>query len=325
MPSLTQHGSRVVYVAGLTAGVPDAVQAWLDEHPAQHSPDIYDALATLTGRQRPVALIVHIEAIDWQEMDFFEVAAHVSRETRVYVVGLDHHRSKIEAAVAKGARGFSSEDLAEDLARPAPGSQRAGVRDLLAGSLREATKRGVRATAGGRLRQAELVLVPTPAEHPVEERSEVDGVERSTCSVKQPPGLVSPAVPVSTEAGVEAGSSPPEPVREERPNVRLVGLVEETRPPAKPETSATPFPWSPSPSRPKRIPPASAGRGLPVNSVPPADATKATAAGESGVPAAASPARLTAPLPVELTADELAALMAKSSQSGSTSRQGRQG
>ncbi|HOW69636.1 MAG TPA: hypothetical protein PKY77_03465 [Phycisphaerae bacterium] len=325
MPSTTQHGSRVVYVAGLSAGVPDAVQVWLDEHPTQHSPDIYDALAALTGRQRPVALIVNLEAVDWQEMDFFDVAARVSRETRVYVVGLDHHRSKIEAAVAKGARRFSSEDLAEDLARPAPGSQRAGVGDLLAGSLREATKRGVRAAVGSRLRQTELVLVPRPAEGPVDERSEVDGGEPSTCSVKEGADLVSPPVPVSTEAGVEAGSVPAEPVREERPNVRLVGLVEEARPPAKPETSATPFPWSPSPSRPKRIPPASAGNRSPVQSAPPVDAAKSTSPGEPGVPSAASPARLATPLPVELTADELAALMAKSSESGSTSRQGRQG
>ena len=140
MPSTTQHGSRVVYVAGPSADLPDLIQAWLNEHPVQESKDIYDALAILTARQRPVALIVNIEAVDWHEMDFFDIAARLSRETRIYVVGQEYHRAKLDAAIASGARRFSPGDLADDLARPAPGSQRVGVRDLLAGSLRTPAK-----------------------------------------------------------------------------------------------------------------------------------------------------------------------------------------
>jgi len=330
MPSTTQHGSRVVYVAGLSADLPDLIQAWLNEHPTQQSHDIYDALATLTARQRPVALIVNIEAVDWQEMDFFDIAARTSRDTRIYVVGQDYHRVKLEAAIAKGARRFSADDLAEDLARPAPGSQRVGVRDLLAGSLGTIGRPAARQSAVPRMGRAELVLVPTFAEPTTEEPRPSVVRQPTASSTRSTPAAVPAPPPAPAQASIQTDlpqpePTPKEPATGERPNVRLVGPVEEeTHRTAEPEKPATPFPWAPSPSRPKRIPPASAGSRAAINDPQPPDpATPAPSV--SPVPAASGPTRTTAPLPVELTAEELAALMGKPSRPESTSIQGRQG
>lgn len=326
MPSTTQHGSRVVYVAGLSADLPDVVQAWLNEHSVPQSPDIYDALATLAGRHRPVALIVNIEAVDWQEMDFFDVATRIHRDTRIYVVGPDYLGAKMDAAVAKGAHRFSSEDLAEDLARPTPGSQRPGVRDLLAGSLRQATRRGVRPPATSRSGRADLVLVPTPSERPANERSEITSIATEVKPAHQPAASATAKAASPSEPLAEADASPPEPPRQDPPNVRLVGLTEErSRQPLEPEKPATPFPWAPSTARPKRIPPAPMTAKPAANDAQPSD-PDATAPTASAVPPESVPNRSTAPLPVELTADELAALIGKSSRLGSTSCQGeRQG
>ena len=52
-----QHDSRVVYVAGSARDFPEPVQEWLSQadHRAAASLNVYDALAGLTGRRRPVA------------------------------------------------------------------------------------------------------------------------------------------------------------------------------------------------------------------------------------------------------------------------------
>ena len=118
MPPSQRRGSRVVYVAGSARELPDQVQEWLSQAdtPAAASPNIYDALSLLAMGRRPAALIVYIEAVDWSEMEFFEHAARLSRETRLYVTGHDYQQAKLAEACARGARLFDPDELGDDIA-----------------------------------------------------------------------------------------------------------------------------------------------------------------------------------------------------------------
>jgi hypothetical protein len=118
MPSNRQRGSRVIYVAASARELPEDVQDWLSQgsNRAAASPNIYDALATLAVGKRPTtALIVSMAAVDWNELEFFDLVARVSRDTHVFVVGPPYEDAKIEAACARGAELFSAEKLDEAL------------------------------------------------------------------------------------------------------------------------------------------------------------------------------------------------------------------
>lgn len=228
MPASIQRSPRIMYVAGSARELPQEVRDWLAraENRAVAAPDIYEALAGLTKRQRPAALIVNIEAVDWEEMEFFDLAGRLSRDTSIYVTGHDHHRAKIEAALQRGARLFNPEDLAQDLARPAPGSQRVTPGDLLAGTI------GSFPQAPGR--QLHITLVPEDADQPQVAQSPVEA-----------------EVPLPAD---EAADNPP---------VRLVtpaDVEDETLAPADESDAAIPFPWAPNPNRPMRTPPAVAAQ-----------------------------------------------------------------
>ena len=269
MPASIQRSPRVLYVAGAARELPQEVRDWLAraENRAVAAPDIYEALASLTKRQRPAALIVNIESVDWEEMEFFDLAGRLSRDMNIYVTGHDHHRAKIEAALQRGARLFSPEDLAQDLARPAPGTQRVTPGDLLAGTIGSFPQ--------APSRQLHITLVPEDAD--------------------QPPAAQSPVEAETSARADETADNPP---------VRLVtpaDVEDDALSPTDDFNPATPFPWAPSPNRPRRTPPpvaAQAAAGQPRT--PPAEPPRQT-------PPAAAPR---GPSP-ELTPEELAALVGR--------------
>lgn len=221
MLASTQRGSRVLYVAGSTREFPADVQEWLGypENRAAASPNIHDALAAMAKRPQPTAIIVSIEAVDWEEMEFFDLAARIARDTTIYVAGHAHHQTKIEAAVQRGAKRFNTEDLAQELARPAPGSARTTPRELLAGTLRSFPHAPAR--------NLHVTLVP----------------EESSAVAHSKPEIAPPTPEVETP------DSPP---------VRLVtpaDTEDESIPPKDEFENPIPFPWAPAANRPKRTPP----------------------------------------------------------------------
>jgi len=308
MLSLKQHDARVVYVAGSAREFPASVQEWLSlpEHRAVASSNVYDALAGLTRRRRPVAIIVSIESVDWEELDFFDLAARLSRETSIYVTGHEHDRAKIEAALSRGARPFSAEELTQDLSRPAPGPHPPKTCDLFAGTLRTAPERLEPPADGGpesdsRVPAISALSISARSRSPESARAEQPAPERMG-----PP-----------EAPIEERATPP-------PSVRLVTPSEsdvDVEPPADHEPPI-PFPWAPSAARPKRTPPAAAGK----HTAEAHDAREARA--DSGAEAPGLQSEPSAPHPappsVELTAEELAALMGKPVQPRSATEQEQQ-
>lgn len=222
MPATTQRISRIIYVAGSAREFPADVQEWLSrgESRAIASPSIYDALACLSRRPRPVAILVSIEAVDWEEMEFFDQAARLSRDTTIYVTGHDHYRAKIEAALQRGARRFNIEDLNQDLSRPAPGTAPTSL-DLLAGTVRSFPQAPTRQLHVSRLLDEDL---PQPAAEIGQEPAEPSG----NAADEPPVRLVTPA---------DFDRDAIEPADELEPPI--------------------PFPWSPAPSRPRRTPPPS--------------------------------------------------------------------
>ncbi len=223
MITSSQRGSRVIYVAGSAREFPTEVQEWLarPENRAAALPSVYDALAELTRRPRPVAVLVSIEAVDWEEMEFFDLAARLSRDTSIYVAGHDHHRAKLDAALQHGARRFNAADLAHDLARPAPNLGRTTARDLLAGTLRSFPQ------AAGR--NLHVTLVPTES------------------APAEPPDPVT----VQPTPAVEDDSPQQPPVRLATP----IDIDDDSLKPPEEPNRAIPFPWAPAPNRPKRTPP----------------------------------------------------------------------
>ncbi len=266
------RGPRVIYVAGSARELPQEVRDWLGQagNRAAASPNVYDALALLAAGREPVAIVVNIDAVDWSEFDFFDHAARLSRETRIYVAGHEHQQAKVEAACARGAQVFTPEALSEDLDTTSATAAAAGPGGLLAGSLRS--------------------VYPQPQGTP----------ERSA-----PP-----------EAG-ETDEPPEEDRPPERPPVRLVTAGEPEDGDEAPVS--IPVPWAPSPDRPKRTPPKAPsrernrrGRFLAGPQRMPADA--GTHADETRAAPPAPPATGAVPplSPVELTPEELAALLGRS-------------
>ena len=300
-----KHDVRVVYVAGSARELPEPVQEWLSqaEHRAVSSSNVYDALANLTGRRKPVALIVSIESVDWEEIEFFDLAARLSRETSIYVAGHDHHRAKIEAALSRGARPFSAEELTQDLSRPAPGPHRPTTRDLLAGTLLTVPERGGLAASAGFGPDAGAPATSAP---PPPAPSTMAGPAQAE---QEAPDRRGPQ-----EAPIEEQAAPP-------PSVRLVqpSETEADLEPAADHEPPIPFPWAPSLNRPKRTPPTAAGKpATPAHDAQEARADSGTEApGVQSEPSASHPA----PPSVELTPEELAALIGKSAQPRSASEQ----
>lgn len=308
MPLGKQRGARIIYVAGSARELPDDVQEWLSrpEHPAVAAAGVYEALAMLSARRRPTALLVSMESVDWDELDFFEYAARISRSTPIYVIGGEHLRAKTEAALTRGARLFDAEALEGDLRQAMSASRHVTTRDLLAGALE-----AVHAESPAALRVAAGVRSTGTGDSTVVAGRSARGVwlgrpvpERPTAAPDdQDEEADAPALAADS---VLSGEDDRE--EEDRPVVRLVsrGEADEEAASGEQASSPIPFPWAPSANRPKRIPPSArvepskepdgaqaAGRGLVSGRA------EAGSAGSRPVP------------PVELTPEELAALVGK--------------
>lgn len=222
MPSPTQRGAHVIYVAESVREFPDAVRSWLalPENRAVASPGIHDALAMLATGARPRVLLVSMDVVDWNELEFFEHACRLSRETVIHVVGHDHHRDKIDAAVKLGARVFDADELSDEAAADPLRDDLSGPAGLLAGSLRT--------TPGG----------PGSSGSP----SDRSGLSRDADGDRPSVRLVPAAEVDSPEDGWGADAAASAPVE--------AAAVEEAD--DLPDVS---FPWSPSPRRPQRTPP----------------------------------------------------------------------
>jgi len=264
-PAPAPLAARVIYVAQSVREFPQEVQGWLSQpdNQARPSPGIYDTLALLAMGGRPAAIVVSIDAVDWNELEFFDHCARMSPRTQLYVAGSEHQRAKIEAARARGARPFDPDSLGEDLSAPVEAARPVGPSSLLAGSLRP--------------------LRPVSKD-------------------------ASPATPFPRKA-VEPDEDRP---AVERPAVRLVTPTDDEdldRP------VPIPVPWAPSPDRPKRTPPKRAPRNDDSPAAPEAARVQSVAPDESARTRQQH-------LPVELTAEELAALLGKSAETDPGSAKG---
>jgi hypothetical protein len=131
-------GTQILVTGCANRELPSEVKNWLRQNGERvlFSPHIYDTLAELTRGLKPRLLLVHVDALDWNELDFFTHAARLSRETRFYIIGPKHRDKKMEAACTRGARIFSPDQImdqpGEEIASP---TQKGNAGDLLAGSL----------------------------------------------------------------------------------------------------------------------------------------------------------------------------------------------
>lgn len=120
MPAARQRRAPLIYIAGSARELPPSMQEWLGRADvrAVASSGIYDVLALLARRKRFQAIVVHMDAVDWSEMDFFDHAARLSQGVPIYVVGQPHHAAKLEAACRRGAQPFDVDMLSERLKYP---------------------------------------------------------------------------------------------------------------------------------------------------------------------------------------------------------------
>jgi hypothetical protein len=133
-----QRGSPVIYVAASARELPSRLQDWLAEPTvrAVACPNVYDALATLARGAAPLALIISIDSIDWNELDFVSHALRVSPDTVVYVTEVSNQAGKVDAALALGARHLDLDALNELLELAPTSAPAPSPAGLLAGSLR---------------------------------------------------------------------------------------------------------------------------------------------------------------------------------------------
>lgn len=292
MSGAEQSGSRVIWVAGSLAELPDEVHAWLRQQGERASActNIYDALATLTIHPRPAALVVNIELVDWQEMEFFDWVAALGSETTVYVVGGQREQDKIDAALRRGARRFDTGSLTTDLDRSPSESRRPCIDDLLAGSLQL-----------DKPFPARFACYPRPVR--------ADSMPPAADKQLSPDESVKSAPPVTSA----------------KPSVRLVGSnkAEQEVGSAGDTDRPVPFPWAPAANRPKRIPPRSSAKKGNIPQESGEHDRQSSAEQINSVEEGGSVQSLS----VELTADELSALMnnnVKPPRSEGPSRRSRQ-
>ncbi len=297
MQTTRQRGGRIVYVAGSTRDFPEFVQAWLSQAHVRAiaSPHIYDALAMLTTHRRPDVLIVALEGVDWSEMEFFELARRVARDTPVYVTGGVYQEEKLRAALDRGALVFDPEHIAEDLARSEGHGTRLSTRELWSGIVAS-------------------MDAPRPEDAPSASRNEaVPPTEQQPETAAQPPAPERPeGMRLVHESPLEGAAEADE---------SLTGLsdsdqAERTSEPSDTSDLSIPFPWSPSPARPKRTPPQARS---PRPTDPPAETAPSIEPPDESEP----PPRGLNVGGIELTAEELAALMGRRPPGAPPPREGR--
>ena len=287
MPVVQERVSPVIYVAVSARELPGDVQDWLgrSETRAIASPHIYDLLAQLVRGKRFAAIIVSIQAVDWNEMEFFDLAARLAHHTPIYVAGLYQTRAKLEAACRRGARLFDPVGLAEASAAAA----------------------GMSALSPERIAHVPIFPpVPVAVEPPPTDRIEpqVERVVSKEAHDVVPQGLAPEATDIPADA-VDEPAAPTvsaiqlpaaiEPRPEVRQAFRLAPDSFEDR-----EERPVVFPWTVNPNRPRRTPPKPATSGV------------ATPSEESpSGPADAQAGKSTPMRSVRLTPEEIAALMEK--------------
>jgi hypothetical protein len=297
MQTTRQRGGRVVYVAGSTRDFPESVQAWLSQAHVRAiaSPHIYDALAMLTTHRRPDVLIVALEGVDWSEMEFFELARRVARDTTVYVTGGGHQQEKISSALERGALLFDPEHIAEDLARSERHETRLSTRELWSGIV-------------------EAMDAPRPDDAPPARRDET-----VPPSEQQPDSAARLQAPERREGMRLVHEIPCERATEADESLTETSASDEAEGTSEPSDTSDlsiPFPWSPSPARPMRTPPQA--RSPRPNDPPPETAPSTDPPDET-----APPQRGLNVGGIELTAEELAALMGRRPPGTPPSREGR--
>lgn len=311
MPVVSQRVSPVIYVAASARELPAEVQLWLGraENRAVASPHIYDMLAQLARGKRYSAIIVNIQSVDWNEMEFFDQAIRLSRNTPLFVVGTHPQRAKLEAACRRGAQMFDPlllhEEVAsrettqpEAVAPPAPPP----VRPILQEAPPSDSPTPVAKPEPSAVWPQPINVEPALPRilNAVPEASAFEELIDETTDYEPDEVGDQELFESAAEAGAEELPASEPPVIDEhvesRPAVRLAPT-----PMDESEDIPVIFPWSVIPNRPKRIPPSSAPSSLgtpPVPPPPPAQ-TPPRSAGED------SPIKS-----VRLTPEEIAALMA---------------
>jgi len=263
MPVSTQRGSCVIYVADSVHEFPPEVQDWLgrQESRALESQNVYDMLALLARGQHYAAIVVSIESVDWNELDFFEYATRLAGGTRIYVAGRPQQKAKIEAACKRGAEEFDARLLEEDLAPPTAGETAGDAEATLPGD-EEGPEPAPPPPEPGPEPGA---LAPEPVPTPMPERL-----------TPRPRRIFPETVDWASKlAGAPAGGRfsdlPEQPAGGEPSAGESVVSEEVTREREDPHTQSAesakeeqsspaviPFPWAPSPDRPRRTPPSQA-------------------------------------------------------------------
>ncbi len=264
-----------------------------DPHRIRHAADVYEALASLVTGPRPAVLALNVDDMDWDEFDFFDHLRRLAPEIRVLVTSATGDQSRLEHACHRGAELLAGFDL------DAWTSGAADVQPIL----QPPVERPQAHSAPAASVRADPTASPVSSD---EEALEQDTIPftvllGSKPSLKTARELVAGSVqPVLTP--VEPPPSPPSvpatATGAPAPNVRLVQAEE------RDDAPAIPFPWAPSPTRPRRTPPGgSTARAEEI-------ARPGHARGEPGDFSRSSPEPAgRAPINVELTREEITALL----------------
>lgn len=131
-------GPHVLYVAPTARVLSPEVREWIEHNPGRAfaSHNLYDALADLAGGRSPAAIIVELDSVDFSEIEFFDHAARLSRDSSFYVTSRSRQDDKIEAARQRGAKLFDPADIEDDL-------------QVMALRIREETEQAVTARRSG--------------------------------------------------------------------------------------------------------------------------------------------------------------------------------
>ena len=255
--------------------------------------DVYQALAALVTDPRPALLALNVDDLDWDELDFFDHVRRIAPGIRVLVTSAAGDQGRLEQACHRGAELLAGFDLDawRFVAPEVPHVQPP-----------PAERPRTRSTSAAAVPEVPVAPPDSPDQTSLEEDTiPFTALLGSKPSLKTARELVAGSVqPVLTP--VEPPPSPPSvpatATGSTAPNVRLVQAEE------RHDASAIPFPWAPSPTRPKRTPPGA----------PPARRQEAPQPerprGESGGTARPSPdVAGRAPINVELTREEIAALL----------------
>lgn len=263
MAFVHERTAPVIYVAGSARELPVEVQDWLSraETHAVAAPHIYDLLAQLARGKKFAAVIVSIQSVDWNEMDFFDYAARLSRHTPLYVAGPPPQHAKMEAACRRGARLFDAVSLREEALQtdgrlPARQSRSGDERPAQADSPSDSSPPRTMPVGSHSPWTVPSIRLKEGLEKPADTgpvagtaEAESKHIERAQNSDEQSPDRPAGTADSSSDAAEskssESAAGPPQ------------GQVVPPEPSPSRDDSGAPvvFPWSQNADRPKRTPP----------------------------------------------------------------------